>query len=246
MKVDVSRYFEIYDEKSIERMGMSWPIGMSVMPIVAWSFVAFLFYIILGFVPGKYSYKNFHADIFSLSFYILSLFSVFLASYLSYDVYGNYLYYKGIWKNPPFAKSSLKQFWRDIRKGKEPYLLLSEIKGECTVLYFLYTRLFNRGVEVTICNDELNEVGRKWINRLKEDSEQIKEIIFRYEKMGIKEMLIRYRDGREIRLDREKAELLGFLYYLGGTKYSFLANAEDMKKMPIKEEITDKGDERGG
>ena len=174
MKVDVSRYFEVYDEKSVERLGKSWPIGMSVMPIAIWCGVALSFSVILGIIPGKLSYKNFHADVISIGFYAISFLLLMLASYLSYDVYGNYLYYRGIWKDPPFAKSSLRQFWKDIRRDKKPYLLLSDIKGECTVFYFIYTRLLNRGVEVTVCNDELNAIGRKWINRLKEDMEKMK------------------------------------------------------------------------
>ncbi len=237
MKVDVSRYFEVYDEKSVERLGKGWPIGMSVMPIAIWCAVVLSFSVILGIIPRKLSYKNFHADAISIGFYALSFLLLMLASYLSYDVYGNYLYYKGLIKNPPFSKSSLRQFWKDIRTGRKPFLILTERTGECTVFYFIYTRLLNRGVEVTVCNDELNAIGRKWINRLKEDMEQIKDVVLRYEQMGIKEMIVRYKDGKKIRLRRQEAELLGFLYYLGDTKYGFLANAEDLRKLRVNKEF---------
>ena len=228
MKVNVSRHYEIYSEESKKMYGKYSYVGMSIIPAVLIFATIFFFFVgiepaILG-KPMKFIWMG-------LSLWLLIL---FLSVYLSYDVYGNYLYYKGIWKNPPFTKSSLRIFWRDIKRGKKPYLLLGDRKGNCTIFYFIYKRMFARGVDVEICDDELDKIGRKWIKRLNEEKDKIRELVFEYEKYGIRSLRIVYRDGKEIKLGRKEAELLGILYYLGGTDYKFLANAEAMHRLQVK------------
>lgn len=227
MKVYVAKEYDIYDDATKKRLGKSYIVGMSIIPAALIFATIFFFFVgiepaILG-KPMKFIWMGL----------LVWLLILFLSVYLAYDVYGNYLYYKGIWKDPPFAKSSLRIFWRDIKRGKKPYLLLGERKGNCTVFYFIYKRMFARGVDVVICDDELDKIGRKWIKKLKEEKDKIRELIFEYEKYGIRSLRIVYKDGKEIKLGRKEAELLGILYYLGGTDYKFLANAEAMRRLRV-------------
>ncbi len=106
----------------------------------------FLFFV--GFIPSitKPDVKFRWFGI-SLWFFIESL-----SIYFAYDVFGNYLYYRGIWKNPPFAKSSIKIFWKDMKHGKLPFLVLPEISnnGQVMKIHLIYRKVSSRGVVVEI------------------------------------------------------------------------------------------------
>ncbi len=224
MKVDVSRHHEIFTKESRKAMGKDTPIVLSVIPIVTISVMLYIF--IFAMLPwllrvNWYDPRNYLGII---VFTVGTFLSIFLGIYLGYDVYGNYLFYKGIWKNPPFAKSSIKIFWKYVKMGKKPYLLLSEKKGNCTIFHIIQRGLFQRGVIIELCDDELNDIKKRWIDKLKEEKDRIEKLVFEYERYGIKGLRIVYRDGREMKVGKKDAEILGVLIYLGRIGYTYFAN----------------------
>ena len=223
MKVDVSRHTEIYDKRSAEMLGKAWPIGMTVIPIMLWvgTIVSFIY----AFLPAVYE-----PDV-KLRFVpiILCPLLLVLTMYLTYDVFGNYLYYKGIWRDPPFAKRSVKVFWRDLKKGKLPYMLLWEVESDATKYHFIYRGLGNRGVVVEIRKEEKLELDEFLENRVKRGAKRVR---FEYDGLRVKGAVIEYRDGSEERVDRERAVLMRFFYLLSKHSiYSALKSSKIMGKL---------------
>jgi len=224
MEVDVSRYKEIYDENSVRKLGKAWPVGMSVIPIAMWFFVFFMGLIISGVIPGSLSIKSPNSSWNKILFYSLFIFITLMTIYLTYDVYGNYLYYKGVWKDPPFGKRSVKAFWRDLKRGKLPYMVVWEVEDSVINYHMIYRGFGVRGVVVKISKEEKLELDKFLKERMERGAKRVR---FEYEGLWVKDAIIEYVDGSKERVGREKAELMRFFYLLSKHPvYSALHSSE--------------------
>ena len=226
MEVVVSEHKEIYDKDSIEKLGKAWPVGMSVIPVVLWIAVVIIF--IYAFLPAIFEPD---LDLRWMPI-VLWIFLLLLTTYLSYDVYGNYLYYKGIWKDPPFAKRSVKEFWKNLKKGKMHGMILWGGERNVIDFHIIYQRLGNRGVVVRISNEEKLELDKFLKDRVERGA---KRIIFEYEGIRVKDAIIEYEDGKKERVGKEKAELMRFFYALSKNDiFSALYASKVLKKLVIR------------
>ncbi len=215
MDVDVAREYFMFDEESKKLLGKGYPIGMSLMAFAVLFLATISFFVI--FIP---SIENFNDTIDVISLFVVPLLFA-IAIYLYYSIIGNYLYYKGIWRDPPFAKRSVKVFWRDLKKGKLPSLVLPEMSEDGKVLRFhlFYSRLGNRGVVVEIDKEEKERIDAM-LRELKIKGG--KNIEFLYVGNRVAGVRIIYEDGHEERIYRKTAETLRFLYVLGKNKHTFM------------------------
>ena len=222
MRVDVSRHYELYDEDAKRVLGKDAPIGFPAMAIVA--IVASIFFTVVLILKSSEG-----IDVLMVIFYLIVVSLWVLSIYLVYDVFGNYLYYKGIWRDPPFAKRSVKVFWRDLKKGKLPYMLLWEVESDATKYHFIYRGLGNRGVVVEISKEEKLELDKFLEDRVERGAKRVR---FEYNGTRVKGAVIEYRDGSEEKVDRERAELMRFFYLLSKHSiYSALKSSKIMGKL---------------
>ncbi len=224
MDVDVSRHKEIYDKNSIEKLGRAWPLGMSVIPIVLWISVIIVF--IYAFLPAIFEPD---LDLRWMPI-VLWIFLLLLTTYLSYDVYGNYLYYKGVWKDPPFAKRSVKTFWKDLKKGKIHGMILWGGGSRRMDFHIIYQGLGNRGVVVKIGKEEKLGLDSFLKERIERGAKRVR---FEYEGIRVKDAIIEYKSGKKERVGKETAELMRFFYVISKDKLASggLYASEIMRKL---------------
>ncbi len=224
MKVYVSRHKELYDKNSIEKLGKAWPVGMSVIPAVLW--ISLIIVFIYAFLPAI-----FEPDL-NLRWMpiVLWIFLLLLTTYLSYDVYGNYLYYKGIWKDPPFAKRSVKKFWKDLKKGKIRGMILWGDDRDAIDFHIIYQGLGNRGVVVKISKEEKLGLDSFLKERMEREAKRVR---FEYDGIRVKDAIIEYENGKKELVGKKKAELMRFFYVISKDKLASggLYASEIMKKL---------------
>ncbi len=223
MRVDVSRHYELYDEDAKRVLGKDAPIGFPPMAM-ALIFASIFFTVILILKSSD------GMDFLMIIFYLIVVSLWVLSIYLAYDVFGNYLYYKGIWRDPPFAKRSVKVFWRDMKKGKIKAIILWGGGKESMDFHIIYQRLANRGVVVKISKDEklgLDKFLKERMNR------GAKRVTFEYDGLMVKDAIIEYEDGTKERVGKEMAELMRFFYVISKDKLASagLYASKTMKKL---------------
>ena len=115
-----------------------------------------LFFSLLGLVCGIIgivyiiipSILNFDPDklMWLIGMCILFLLVWIIGIYLVYDSWGNYFYYKGWKKNPPWSKHVIKKFWKDMHRGKLKRFILTEVIEENGIKCFIFSNLSSLGL----------------------------------------------------------------------------------------------------